>query len=436
MMATSVAHADPIEFVEQRDTFMLFDDPSGSVEQGNFFSREPFFAVYDDIEAGFLAVHPDDSQFLIVYTTWTLPAGVGALYQAVANDVQGIGYEHIAELDPIIPEPYFDDTPGSQFQGFMHMNRWTQYLGNDEGGLDDEVISLIFGQEFGHAWLAFPHVALEGANPRVMLGRSDAHWSFYLHTAGSPVQGHDWVDNGDGTFTAQKTDFFEFSDLDLYLMGLIPPEDVEPFFAIESPSDCVDSASQDGGCAPPDAFQFQADSYTVTGTRRDLTVQDIIASEGARVPAWPDAPSEYDVSFILIKRPDETLSEEELEAMDAIVRRSIEIFDAQTRGLASIVNRTAAGDPGGGTSGGMGTGDDGGSDTTDPGPGDGSTTDAPGAGTTTGGSSTGSAEGPEAGGATESSGCGCTADGPQRGDFGLLLVFLGLLVPFRTRRSR
>ena len=42
-------------------------------------------------EDGFLAVHDDDSQFLIIYTTWDL-FGAGALYQSVANDVEGIGY--------------------------------------------------------------------------------------------------------------------------------------------------------------------------------------------------------------------------------------------------------------------------------------------------------------------------------------------------------
>ncbi len=429
-LAPATAWAAPIELVEQRDQFMLFDDVDGSVQNGNFFLRDPFLAAYRAIEEGFLAVHPDDSQFIVVYTTWSLPQGVGALYQAVANDVQGIGYEHIAPLDPVIPEPYFDDTPDSQVQGFLHMNRWTQYVGDDPGGVDDTMISLIFGQELGHAWLSFVHVDAPDVPSDILLGRSDAHWSFYLHTAGSPVEGHDWVDNGDGTFTAIKHDVFTFSDLDLYLMGLIPPEEVEPFFVITDPHDCIDSALPNGECAPASGHQFQADSYTVSGTRVDLTIEDVIASEGPRVPAWPDAPDTYDVSFLLIKRPDETLDEGELERVDAIIERSIEIFDAQTRGLAHVVNRTAAGGGGeDGDSGGTTEGETGA--TTEQG--DGSTT-----GSTATDDGLDGTQGPDTEGAssgtggesTEDAGCGCTSD-PRRGAAWALVALVAA-----TRRRR
>ena len=339
--APVTADAAPIELQRRLDGFWLFDDVDGSVENAYWFDRDPFLEGYAQIEAGFLAEHPDDSQFLVIYTTWSLPAGIGALYQAVANDVEGIGYAHIADLDPVIPAPIFDDTPGSQVQGFLHLNRWTQYLGGDSR-LDDATISLIFGQEFGHAWLAFPHYVDElGMTRDDLLGRSDAHWSFYLDSAGSPVEGHAWTDNGDGTFTADKTSLFEFSDLDLYLMGLIGPEDVAPFFLLTDPTNCVDSAADDGSCAPTDAFRFEADSYTVTANRQDITIEQVIAAEGPRIPAVGDAPTEWDVSFLLLKRPDETLTEAELDSMAAIVDRSIELFDAQTRGLGRIVNRTA-----------------------------------------------------------------------------------------------
>ena len=374
------ATAAPIEFVEASESFWLFDDIDNTVEFGNFFTRDPFLAAYGAVEEGFLAEHPDDSQFLVIYTTWSLPGGIGALYQAVANDVEGIGYEHIAPLDAVIPEPIFDDTPNSQVQGFLHMNRWSNYVGKDPGGTDDQRISLVFGQELGHAWLAFVHIDTPAAGPRALLGRSDAHWSFYLDTNHSPIEGHAWTDNGDGTFTATKTDFFEFSDLDLYLMGLIPAEEVEPFFLITDPFNCIDSALENGECAPPNAHQFQADTYTVSGTRVDLTVDDVLASEGARDPAWPDAPDSYDVSFLLIKRPDEELGPEQLAQIDTIVDRSVEIFNAQTRGLAEVVNRTAAEGPPGGDS----SGSDGGSDGSG-----GSSGDASTSGTSASGSGTG-----------------------------------------------
>ena len=431
------AAADPIEFVEQRDQYMIFQDVSGELDDANWFMRDPFLAAFGDVEDGYLAAHADDSQFLIVYTTWSLPPPVGALYQSVANDVQGIGFEHIAPLDAVVPEPYFDDTPDSQLQGFMHMNNWMNYLGDDAGGVDDSRISLVFGQELGHAWLAFVHWMDGNGTRSDMLGRAEAHWSFYMDAGPSPVEGHDWVDNGDGTFTAVKHDIFTFSELDLYLMGLAPAAAVAPWFILENVTNCIDSALKDGSCAPPTGHTFAADSYTVTATRREITIEDVIASEGPRVPAFGDAPTEFDASFVLITRPGERLSEEDKLQIDTIIERSIDIWAQQTAGAGLVVNRTAAEDPSGGedTDGGPGGADETGA--SDGGGGD----DSPGgdAGTAgTGGSenSTGATEGGAASGDSDDGGCSCTTS--SRGGTWALLgtVVFGLRRRRRPTRAR
>lgn len=333
------AQAAPIRFVEQRATYMIFDDVDGVVENGSWYNRADFLAGFRPVEEGFLASHADDSQFLVIYTTFPLQ-GAAAFFQAVENHIEGIGYRTIADLDPVIPAPVFDDTPSSQLQGFMHMNHWQSYVA-DTGLLDEERISLVFGQELGHAWLAFVRFDDGTGESDAMLGRDRAHWSFYLNSGGSPVEGHEWIDNGDGTFTAVKRDRYQFSDLDLYLMGLIPPTMVRPWFIVENPTNCVDSALENMACAPREGHQFRADQYRVTGTRRDVTIDDVIAAEGPRVPAWPDAPSRFDISFLLVKRPADTLSEQQKVLIDSVVERSIEMWVAQTRGFGSIVNRTA-----------------------------------------------------------------------------------------------
>ncbi|MBL4689419.1 MAG: hypothetical protein JKY37_32820 [Nannocystaceae bacterium] len=418
----TVASAEPIEFVEQRQQYMIFEDVSGELENGNWFSRDAFLAAYGDVEGGFLSEHADDSQFLIIYTTWSLPGGIGALYQSVANDVHGIGYEHIAPLDAIIPEPYFDDTPNSQVQGFMHMNDWTFYLGEDPGGVDDGRISLVFGQELGHAWLAFVHWMDGGGTRSDMLGRSEAHWSFYLNSGGSPVEGHDWVDNGDGTFTAIKHQIFTFSDLDLYLMGLKPADEVAPWFILENPFNCVNSSLKDGACAPPQGHQFAARSYTVNASRRDISIEDVIAAEGPRVPAFGDAPTVFDASFLLITRPGERLSEGEKAQVDTIIGRSIEIWDEQTQGLGRVVNRTATQDGGDdGPSDDDGDGDGDGDGSTAPADGDSGEGDAGEAGEgggPDGGDADGGLDGATGGGvdggtagSNDDGGCGCRSRG-------------------------
>jgi len=431
------AVAAPIELVDQRAQYWVFDDVDGSVENANWFTRDGFLAGYQQVEDGLLAVHPDDSQFIVIYTTWSLPEGIGAFFQSMANDVHGVGFEHIADEDPVIPAPYYDDTPNSQVYGFLHMNRWTQYLGGDPGGTDDSVISLIFGQEFEHAWGSFVYYSQDGGPWETnLLGRSNAHWSFYVDSGGSPMQGHEWVDNGDGTFTAHKSELYVYSDLDLYLMGLLAAEDVAPWFVLEDPYDCFDAAAGDNVCAPPYAFAFEAETYTVGATRRDVTIGDVIAVEGPRVPAWPEAPDEFDVSFLLVKRPGEVLDEGELAAIDTIVGRSIELFELQTRGLGRVINRTASEDPPGGSdsggvdeTGGTFGGSEGGDATGDgPGEGEGSggATDG-----TVGGEGDGSAS-DDAGQSEDDEGCACTASRGARGPWAALL----LLAAARLRRQR
>jgi MYXO-CTERM domain-containing protein len=128
------------------------------------------------------------------------------------------------------------------------------------------------------------------------------------------------------------------------------------------------------------------------------------------------------VSFVLVKRPDETLSASELALVDAIVARSIAIFEAQTGGRGSIVNRTASDDPfvdddSAGESGSSG--------------GDGSAVGSAG-----GGGSPGSGTGDDLPGVppfpkNDEDGCGCSRAPPHAGAWWLAIAF-GLL----RRRQR
>ena len=39
-----------------------------------------------------------------------------------------------------------------------------------------------------------------------MLGRQFSHWSYFMHTGGSVLEGNRWRDNGDGTFREASTE--------------------------------------------------------------------------------------------------------------------------------------------------------------------------------------------------------------------------------------
>jgi hypothetical protein len=71
LLAPTAARAAPIELVEQRKNFMIFDDVDGSIEHANWYSRDSFYTGFRAVEAGFLANHPDDSDFLVVYSTFS-----------------------------------------------------------------------------------------------------------------------------------------------------------------------------------------------------------------------------------------------------------------------------------------------------------------------------------------------------------------------------
>ena len=111
------------------------------------------------------------------------------------------------------------------------------------------------------------------------------HWSEWLHlperypvwsgfsnrpfTTVSVMGGRIWQDNGDGTFTEQDRGYpwvEGLSDLDLYVMGMIPPEEVRPTFLLR---DVVETGTRG----------------VVRATKVPVRIEDIIAAMGPRVPS-------------------------------------------------------------------------------------------------------------------------------------------------------
>jgi hypothetical protein len=83
------------------------------------------------------------------------------------------------------------------------------------------------------------------------------------------MYGNGWKDNGNGTFTSTAKQS-GYSPLDLYLMGMIPKEQVPPMLLIDNPA--------------IDKTQLPHLGDTISGTAKTVTIDDIIADEGACVP--------------------------------------------------------------------------------------------------------------------------------------------------------
>ena len=172
--------------------------------------------------------------------------------------------------------------------------------------------------ELGHQWISYIGKA---GQPDAYLDNGDgAHWP-PSDMASGPM-GWNLVSNPQGLeFPFALTDVGpgpsghrqyridrapvsqRFHPLDLYLMGLIPPAEVPPFAVV----------------APSEAARFENGvpaGETVLG--KQLTIADVIASEGQRMPAG--APRTFTNLSIVVTRTG-LLSDRELSFFDAQARR-------------------------------------------------------------------------------------------------------------------
>lgn len=154
--------------------------------------------------------------------------------------------------------------------------------------------------EATHRWVAFMRFRnpLSGRIESLRSGHS--HWSRFLHSpAVYPVWpgfssesyvevsvngGGVWTDNGNGTFTRQEDGTAlarGFSALDLYAMGMIPPEEVPDTFILE-----VAEGTEPRG--------------TVRATKVPVRIEDVIAAMGPRTPAADESRKEFRLGVYLL----------------------------------------------------------------------------------------------------------------------------------------
>ncbi|MEZ5293737.1 MAG: hypothetical protein R2745_21815 [Vicinamibacterales bacterium] len=250
----------------------------------------------------FYRTHPDQYDQLVFWgETRLIPLGEAFAQEfTVANAVQGIGV------------PRFDS--GNEFggarrlQSVVNMDRILKYPQDPAQKFlgEDSVLSLL-GQESGHRWLAFlQFIDHNRQRSNALLGRDDAHWSFFSDSDASVMEGNDIQDLGGGSFRTVGT-VSRYSLLDQYAMGLIPPQQVPSFFYVEAPVNVV--PGRDKASSPETGVTFN-------GTRRDVLIQDVISAMGDRVPPSIDAPKVWRQAWIYIVRSGSTARTEDLATID------------------------------------------------------------------------------------------------------------------------
>jgi hypothetical protein len=231
---------------------------------------------------------PDEVQQLVVFTDRRL-AGVGtfAYEQGVKNEISGLGdetYDFSAEYGS-----------AGRLESFVMMDVITKYPEDPStlflAGVDSALS--VLAHESGHRWLTR---ALfrdpSGTVSDALLGRQLAHWSFFMNSSASFLEGNEIQDLGAGQFRTTGSSL-RYGPLDQYLMGLRSPEEVPSFFYVADVPVTAGSREQN-----------PAVGVLLTGTRRDVSIGDVIAAIGPRLPSASRAPTVLRQAFVFVASQD------------------------------------------------------------------------------------------------------------------------------------
>jgi hypothetical protein len=128
-----------------------------------------------------------------------------------------------------------------------------------------------------------------------------------------------WQDNFDGTFTQLDDDYYVpatgWSSLDLYLMGMISAAEVPDFFILRH----LEPVGRD---ANGHAI-FKAD-------RTKITIQDVVAVEGPRMPAVDQAQKNFNTGMVLVVEHGKTPSPKLIQSVTGIRDRWMDYWTTTT----------------------------------------------------------------------------------------------------------
>ncbi len=289
---------------------------------GNYDANNPDGTINSEprqvIAKEFFRTHKDEYDFLVIFSNFNfkmLESDAVAFYSRIKNDTQGIGLQ------------MFDNSAlfgsNGKLQGTIDMGNITN-LAMDPLDPKFEFTLDTISHEMMHRWAA--HVKFRDINGNIssaLLGKDSAHWSFLLDTDASVMYGNTWQDNGDGTFTSIKARKY-YSPLDLYLMGFIDKSQVPPMLLIDNPA--------------IDPSRISGVGVTISGTPRYITIDDIIAAEGERIPGPSDSQKSFKTAFIFITSPG-TFTGNELYGLETIRNGWITRYSILTdgKGLVQVV---------------------------------------------------------------------------------------------------
>jgi hypothetical protein len=257
----------------------------------------------------FYETHADLHDQLIMFgaSEFRSPLAMGpfvvAFHRLIRNDVRGIGLP----VGGLGGGPTAFGSAG-RLQGILNANTLAIYpddFNQDIGGTFTPLDVLT--HEAAHRWMVYLIFERDG-RPSIDLLRLDfSHWSFFVDTDASVMFGNRWQDNGDGTFTTVAATE-GYGPIDLYLMGLRPPADTEPFFYVSSPS----------GNSAVNRDNLPQAGVTVSGNRVDVSLDQITSLNGPRQPAFGSSPTSFNQAFILVVPERQTAAPQDVTKLERL----------------------------------------------------------------------------------------------------------------------
>ena len=240
----------------------------------------------------FYQSHEDSYDFLAFYNTAGISPGAGIIaFASPVRDVAlGIGAPAVGNIGG-----QYGST--NRLKAVLNLGPLTQYPSDPNArlparfGAGDTPLTVL-AHEAGHLFLAYASIRDPQNGTQPMLGRDLFHWSFFFNSEASLLEGNRIQDNGPSSsprFVTTAT-VESYSPLDQYLMGLRAPELVPPTFVVLNANLPLIGGA---GAAPSVGARFN-------GTRRDVTIGDIIAVEGGRLPDHTITQRRFRFALVLI----------------------------------------------------------------------------------------------------------------------------------------
>jgi hypothetical protein len=283
----------------------------GSAAVGERFAQQPQVDLVA-LSRKFYQSHPDNYDQLVVWSDAPVITDAFAYETTVKNEIRGLGIDtydlasdfgSAGRLRSLVVMDWLGKYPDNPAQKFLGENNTVSVL----------------GQESGHRWLAFLEFRdRTGERSDALLGRDLAHWSFFLDSDASVMEGNDIEDLRGGSFRTVAA-VQRYSLLDQYAMGLVPETAVPPFFYVENPTNM--SPTRTSESAPEVGMTFN-------GTRRDVLIQDVIAIHGPRVPSSSESARVHRQAFVYLVTAGRSADAGQVSKIDGI-RRAWETFFLQ-----------------------------------------------------------------------------------------------------------